>query len=330
MILAGDVGGTKTRLALVRAGAGPPALVSESTFPSRDYPGIEPIVREFVSAHPEPVAAACLGVPGPVRDGRCLTTTLAWEVDARDLGRVLNLPAVDLINDLEASAHGIAGLAPKDLLLVYPGSPGAAGNAALISPGTGLGEAGLFWDGRRHRPFACEGGHASFAPRGDLQIDLLRYLYRRFDHVSWERIVSGPGLVSLYRFLRDTGRGEEPEWLAEEMGRDDPAAAISAAALEGRSVLCERALELFVELLAAEAGNLALKVMATGGVYLGGGIVPRIAAWLTRPIFLQAFTAAGRMRPLLEAMPVRAILNQKVAILGAALYTLRDRGPVIP
>jgi glucokinase len=225
-----------------------------------------------------------------------------------------------LLNDLEANAYGIATLAPEDFLTLNEGAPQAEGNAAVIAAGTGLGEAGLYWDGRRHRPFASEGGHASFAPSNTLQVELLRYLLTHFTHVSWERVLSGPGLHTIYTFLRDTGRGIEPAWLSEEIHTGDPAAAISGAALEDRCALCMQALDLFVALYGAEAGNLALKVMATGGVFVGGGIAPKIIEKLKDATFMQAFTAKGRLQPLLETIPVHVILNDQTALYGAARY----------
>jgi glucokinase len=324
MILAGDVGATKTRVALFEAAAPGPRPVAEETFPSAAHAGLSSILAAFRRAHPAPIGAACVGVAGPVRDGRCSTTNLPWVIDAREVARDLGLSSALVLNDLEASAWALPCLEPRQLLTLHPGAPDPGGNAALVSPGTGLGEAGLYWDGRRHRPFATEGGHASFAPADDLQAGLWRHLRARHRHVSWERVLSGPGLVSLYAFLRDTGRGEEPEWLRDALRRDDPAAVISDAALAGRSELCGQALDLFVRLLGTEAGNFALSVMATGGVYLGGGIVPKILPRLQGPAFLEAFVAKGRMRPLLESMPVRAVLDDRIALLGAARRVLEE------
>jgi len=317
MILAGDIGGTKTTVALFERDL---ALVVEKTFHSREHAGLGEIVRGFVAENRQPVERACFGVAGPVREGRCKTTNLPWVVDARDLAADLGLRSVGLINDLEASAWGLAALKPEDLVVLSEGAPGARGNAALIAAGTGLGEAGLFWDGARHRPFACEGGHATFGPRNALEADLARYLIERFEHASWERVLSGSGLESIYLFLRDSGRGEEAGWLAERMRGADPAAVISQAALEETDPLCVQTLDLFVSLYGAEAGNLALKMMATGGVYVGGGIAPKIAQKMKGAAFLDGFYAKGRMRPLLESMPVRIILNERTALLGAARY----------
>lgn len=318
MILAGDIGGTNSRLAFALPQGERFKIEVEQTYSSREHDNLESVVADFVARHGRRVEHACFGVAGPVRHGRCEATNLPWAIDARRLARQLDLPAAGLINDLEANAYGIAVLEDKDFVVLNPGDPGAEGNAAILSAGTGLGEAGLYWDGRRHRVFASEGGHADFAPRTELEIDLLRHLLTLFDRVSYERVLSGPGLLHIYEFLRDTGRGEEPLWLAEKMRGQDPAAVISREALEGKSETCARALELFVSLYGAEAGNLALKIMATGGLFLGGGIAPKIVAKLKEPGFLEAFTDKGRMKPLLEAVPVRVILNDMTALLGAA------------
>jgi glucokinase len=318
MILAGDVGGTNTRLAVFDDKGGRLTPTAESTFPSREHPSLESVLRTFNAAHPLPIDRACFGVAGPVRHGRSDATNLAWVVDARLVAGELGLQAVGLINDLEANAWGIGVLERDDLAVLNAGAPDAEGNQAIISAGTGLGEAGLAWDGTQHRPFATEGGHSDFAPRNHLEMELLDYLLKQFRRVSYERVVSGPGLLNIYRFLRDTGRGEEPAWLAEKLRDQDPGAVVSQAALDGKSDLCVQALDLFVSLYGAEAGNLALKLLATGGVYLGGGIAPKIISKLQDPIFLNAFTAKGRLKPLLQAMPVRVILNDRTALLGAA------------
>src|SRR5437867_9114301 len=303
MILAGDIGGTKTRLALFAPGPGRSDPVSERTYSSQEYPGLEVIAREFLRAAGAAIESACFGVAGPVKDGRSSTTNLAWVVDARDLARDLRLPRVALLNDLEASAFGLEALRSDEVVVLQEGIPGAAGNQALIAAGTGLGEAALYWNGRRHRVFATEGGHAGFAPADETQIELLRYLVGRFEPVSWERVLSGPGLVNIYSCLRDSGRGEEPSWLADEISAGEPAAVISAAALSGRSALCSEALDLFVALYGAESGNLALKVMATGGVFIGGGIAPKIPVRARGPGVVRAVVAEGPLSAPPQAMP---------------------------
>ncbi|HXZ30807.1 MAG TPA: glucokinase [Terriglobales bacterium] len=322
MILAGDIGGTHTRLAFFDVSNGQLQPAALSVFSSREYQGLDEIATAFVAdskLHPD---AACFGVAGPVRDGRVETPNLPWIVESKRLAEELKLKKIALINDLEANAWGIATLSSNDLVLLNPMTAEAAGNQAVISAGTGLGEAGLYWDGKQHHIFASEGGHADFAPRTELEIELLRYLAARYGHVSFERVVSGPGLVNIFYFLRDTHRGEEPEWLAEEILHGDPAAAITRAALEGKSPLGEQALDIFISLYAAEAGNLALKVMATGGVFLGGGIAPKLLSRIVGPLFMQSFIGKGRMQPLLEGIPVKVIINDKTALLGAARCAL--------
>ena len=318
LILAGDIGGTNTRLAYFAADEERVRLVDLQVFPSRNYSALEDVLAEFVTTRKLPIERACFGVAGPVKRGRCVTSNLPWEVDARLLARQLDLETALLINDLEANAYGIAALAPEDFVVLNEGEPNAAGNAALISAGTGLGEAGLHWERGRHTPFASEGGHADFAPRNETEVELLFYLLRRHKRVSYERVLSGPGLYNIYQFLRDTGRGEEPASLAEQLRDQDPAPIISRAALDGSSELCARALEMFVSLYGAEAGNLVLKLMATGGLYLGGGIAPRIIDKLRGPTFRTAVTTKGRLSPLLVATPVRVIMNDQTALLGAA------------
>jgi len=318
VILAGDIGGTNSRLAFFDVRNGDFRLVSASVFPSREYSGLDEIVSHFVdssSLHPD---AACFGIAGPVRNGRVETSNLPWTIEARRLADELKLPKAVLINDLEANAWGISTLDAKDVLCLNPVKGHPVGNQAVIAAGTGLGEAGMYWDGSKHHIFACEGGHSDFAPRNELEIELFRYLAARYGHVSYERIVSGPGLVNVFHFLRDTKRGEEPKWLTEKMQTSDPAAAISRAALNAECPLCEHALDLFISIYAAEAGNLALKLFATGGVYLGGGIAPKLVSKLAGPLFMQAFVGKGRMQPLLEAMPVKVITNEQTALMGAA------------
>jgi glucokinase len=293
-------------------------------FPSRKYESLDAIVREFVATHTPRLRSACFGVAGPVKYGRVETPNLAWLVEAGQLAHELGLKNVVLINDLEANAYGIAMLATEDFVVLNAGAPVANGNLALIAAGTGLGEAGLHWEGDHYQPFPSEGGHVDFAPRHALEVELLCYLLQQYEHVSYERVLSGPGLYNIYKFLRDTGRGDEPAWLAQQIRQGDPAAAISRAALAGSCALCVQALEMFVSIYGAEAGNLALKVLATGGVFVGGGIAPRIIQKLQDTTFMQALVAKGRMQALLEAIPVRVILNDQTALLGAARLAMRQ------
>jgi glucokinase len=295
-------------------------LVVEQRYASRDCGSLEEILRAFVSAHDRAADCAAFGIAGPVRQGRVETPNLSWVVEAQSLEQELGLKSVGLINDLEANAYGIATLSEEDFEVLNVGAPAAAGNAAVISAGTGLGEAGLLWDGTRYHPFACEGGHADFSPRSETEIELLRYLLGRFGRVSWERVVSGPGLYRIYEFLRDSGRGEEPPWLAAQIRQKDPSLVVSQHGLRNTARICAEALDHFVSLYGAEAGNLALKMMATGGIYLGGGIAPKIVEKLKGPGFMAAFAAKGRLKSLLADIPVRVILNDKTALFGAARY----------
>ncbi len=318
MILAGDIGGTNARLAYFQPQNGHLRLVSERVFPSREHSELGEIVSQFLDDSKTRPDAACFGIAGPVRNGRVETSNLPWVVEQSRLAKQIHLPATLLINDLEASAWGIGALAPGDLVPLNRVSMPVVGNQAVIAPGTGLGEAGLFWDGSRHHVFACEGGHTDFGPQGDLQIELVRFLKARFGHVSYERILSGPGLVNVYNFLRESGCGKESAEFAAALRKGDPAAVISRAALDGTQSLAEKALDLWISVYGAEAANLALKVMATGGLFLAGGISPKILPKLTGPAFMQAFVDKGRLRPLVESIPVQVITNEKAGLLGAA------------
>lgn len=324
MILAGDIGGTKSLLAFFSPKGDPRAALHERSLPSRNYPGLAEVLTDFRKGAPGPIQLACCGVPGPVVEGRCETPNLPWVVDARELEQRLGAPVI-LTNDLEATGYGIATLRPEEFATLSEGQPNPHGNAALIAPGTGLGEAILFWDGHQHRPSASEGGHADFAPRNALEIDLLRYLLKMYDHVSYDQVATGRGLRQIYNFLRETRAADEPAWLKEELARaSDPAPVISRAALEKRSELCGKVLDLWVSLFGAEAGNLALKALSTAGVYLGGGIAPKILPKLQDGTFLAAFRDKGRLATIVSQMPVRVILNDQTALYGAAAFALRQ------
>jgi glucokinase len=316
MILAGDIGGTNARLAYFQPQDGGLHLVSESIFPSREFHDFGEIVCKFLEDSSTRPQVACFGIAGPVRDGRVATSNLPWTIEQARLAQQIHLPATLLINDLEASAWGIGGLTSTDFTSLHQ-VRNAVGNQAVIAPGTGLGEAGLFWNGKRHEIFASEGGHADFAPQGELQIELLKFLANRYGHVSYERILSGPGLVNVYDFLRKRS-GEGPENFSVNLANEDAAAEISCAALEGTNPLAEDALALWISVYGAEAGNLALKTMATGGIFLGGGISPKILPKLTEPTFMNSFLDKGRLRPLLENIPVEVVTNDKAGLLGAA------------
>ncbi len=317
MILAGDIGGTNARLAYFQPQNGHLRLVSERVFASRDYSEFGEIVSKFLQDAATPPDVTCFGIAGPVRNGRVETSNLPWVIEQSRLAKQIHLPATLLINDLEANAWGIGGLRPQDLVPLNHVAP-SVGNQAVIAPGTGLGEAGLYWDGSQHQVFASEGGHADFAPRGNLQVELLQYLESRYGHVSYERVLSGPGLINVYEFLRGKGYGDEPAGFAVQLEHEDAAAAISRAALDGTNRVAEQALDLWISVYGAEAGNLALKMMAMGGIYLSGGISPKILPKLTGPLFMRAFLEKGRLRPLLESIPVQVITDDKSGLLGAA------------
>jgi glucokinase len=318
MILAGDIGGTNARLAYFQPQNGHLRLISERIYPSREHRELGEIVTQFLEDSKTRPDVACFGIAGPVRNGRVETSNLPWVVEQSRLANQIHLPSTLLINDLEASAWGIGALAPGDLVSLNRANGPVVGNQAVIAPGTGLGEAGLFWDGRRHHVFACEGGHCDFAPQGDLQIELLRFLKARFGHVSYERILSGPGLVNVYEFLRESGCGKESAEFAAALKQGDAAAVISRAALDGTQNLAVKALDLWISVYGAEAANLALKAMATGGIFLAGGISPKVLPKLTGPLFMQAFVDKGRLRSLVESIPVQVITNEKAGLLGAA------------
>jgi len=318
MILAGDIGGTNARLAYFQPQNGHLRLVSERIYPSRAHRELGEIVTQFLEDSKTRPDAACFGIAGPVRNGRVETSNLPWVVEQSRLANQIHLPSTLLINDLEASAWGIGALAVGDLVPLNRVTGPVVGNQAVIAPGTGLGEAGLFWDGSRHHVFACEGGHGDFGPQGDLQIELLRFLKARFGHVSYERVLSGPGLVNVYEFLRQSGCGKESQEFAAALKQGDPAAVISRAALDGTQSLAMKALDLWISVYGAEAANLALKVMATGGIFLAGGISPKVLPKLTGPLFMEAFVDKGRLRPLVESIPVQVITNEKAGLLGAA------------
>jgi glucokinase len=319
MILAGDVGGTKVHLALYDFINGKLEYTRDKQYPAKDYSGLEEIVKEFLAA--EKVTAACFGVPGPVRNGRLRLTNLPWTLDSRELADALDIQHVFLINDLEANGYGIAELTAEQIYTLSEGDASQMGNRALVAAGTGLGESFLVWNGHSHTPYPSEGGHVDYAPRNEDEIDLLRFLKQKYNgRISFERIVSGMGLSNIYEFLREVRGMEEPAWLAERMAQGDPNAVITELALAAKSEICEKALDMFVSAYGAESANLALKVLSVGGLYVGGGIAPRILEKLKDGTFMKAFTDKGRLSQLLVNMPVRVILESRAALLGAAAY----------
>ena len=323
-VISGDIGGSKTRLAIFDVDGTRLHVEHEQTFASRDFTEFGDLLGIFLKDIDTPIRAA-FGVAGPVQGRLAQTTNLPWRIDADALQAKFGFQYCTLLNDLEATAIGLPALGGDDFLTLHAGAPDASGNRAVIAAGTGLGEAGLFWDGRRYHPFSTEGGHASFSPGDDLEIELLKQMQQNHEHVSWERIVSGHGLVSLHEFLRQHRNVQMPAWLQNEMRQGDAAAAITRAAQSERDSLCVETLNWFVRLYGAEAGNLALKVLSRGGMYLGGGIAPKILPFLQNGGFLDSFFSKGRMKPLLEAMPVKVVLNDRAALFGAALHVSKIR-----
>jgi len=322
-ILAGDIGGTKTNLAVYRRDWGPGEPVAEATFPSGKYSGLEVMVREFLLQVEEKVDRASFAVAGPVVNGEAKVTNLPWVMDERSLAQSLNLSSVNLLNDALAFAYAVPFLGKDDLYTLERGRPDPGGALAVVAPGTGLGEAYLTWDGPKYLAFPSEGGHADFAPANALEVGLLNYLLDRFDHVSCERVCSGRGLANIYAYLKEAGYAEEPGWLAGELGSAiDPVPLIVKAALDETRPcsLCRATLDIFVSVLGAEAGNMCLKVMATGGVYLAGGIPARILPALDQKEFMNSFRNKGRMSKLMERTPVHVVMNPKAALLGAACH----------
>jgi glucokinase len=345
MILAGDIGGTKTYLALFDWHEDRVDPVRLESFHSADYTSLEDMLTEFlvppkpptpfaelaagkseaVELEPEPptegplkIDAASFGIAGPVIQNRCQTTNLPWVVDGATLAKRFDIPKVKLLNDLEAMAHGILLLRPDEVHILNAGNPPPHNQAiALLAAGTGLGECILFWNGSRYQAMPSEGGHADFAPNNDNEIELLRHLRSNYLHVSYERVLSGPGLHAIYDYVRDSKKNE-PTWLSEEIKAGDPAAVIAEAGLKGRADIAKQALDLFASIYGAEAGNLALKAMALNGVYLGGGIAPKLLAKLKDGTFMKGFTNKGRFKRLMDSIPVKVVMNQKTPLLGAA------------
>ncbi|HWS86975.1 MAG TPA: glucokinase [Pyrinomonadaceae bacterium] len=326
MIIAGDIGGTKTNVALFEVGEGRRvgAPLAQQSYPSARYDSLEAILSDFVRRHPQArITHACFGVAGPVVRGHVDATNLTWEVFDFKLAEAIGVPSVRLINDLEATAFGIGELGPEQLYTLNEGEGGRAGHRALIAAGTGLGMAAIYSDGRGFHPMPSEGGHIDFAPRGEREFELMMYLREQIGgRVSYERVLSGIGIQNIYTFLRDRGHGEEPAWLAEEIRSGDPTAAISRAALAGRSELAVLTLEIFVEVYGAMAGNLALLLKSVGGLYVGGGIAPKIMPKLTDGTFMRNYGDKGRMSGLVMSIPVRVILDDKTALYGAARAAL--------
>lgn len=318
IVLAGDVGGTKTNLALYDKRGSGLIPVRETSLQSRQFDSLEAAIQRFLEGGPrQAIDAACLGVAGPVVEGRCVATNLPWIIDEQILSRAIPAAKVRLMNDLEAAGYGVLVLPANELRSLQAGVP-KRGSMAVIAAGTGLGEAMIVREGERRVVIATEGGHTDFAPRGDLEEDLLKYLRKEFGRVSVERILAGPGFFNLYRFLRDSGWAKESPEVADKVRSGDPAAVITSRAGSDGDPLCVKVVEMFVSIYGAEAGNLALKTLAVGGVVVAGGIAPRIIDWMTTGNFMTAFKDKGRLSPLMDGIPVQVALNPKAPLLGAA------------
>ena len=321
LVLAGDIGGTKTHLALFSVHGEKLRSESLRTFASKRYSGLVPVLQEFITGDGHKVEAACFGIAGPVVDGKVKTPNLPWMIDTAELRRALKLETVSLLNDLEAGPYGIFTLDNDEFCTLNEGTMRQSGNKALIAAGTGLGQAIMHDDGHHFHPLASEGGHGDFAPRNELEIELLRYLIGRFGHVSYERVISGPGLFNIYRFFKECRGMEEPPWLSERLSAaDDASAVVSQTAMAGEAEICVKSLQLFVSIYGAEAGNLALRAKSVRGLYIGGGIAPKILAQLKDGAFMRAFVDKGRYTDLLAAVPVQVVLNDQAALRGAAYY----------
>lgn len=318
-VLAADLGGTKTNLSLYRLDDGALQPIKQRSYRTKDHSSFQEIVKKFKNEDLPEIDSACLGVAGPVNEGVVQGTNFPWILDEKEIRGELGIRQVAIINDMEANAFGLGALEDFDFEELRKGSE-IAGNAVIISPGTGLGEAGLFWDGKAYHPFATEGGHSEFSPRNQFDADLWHFLHQKYGLVSWERILSGSGIHDIYQFLVNSRGIKEPAWFKERIFTEDPAALISHAALEGKYPVCKETIDLFVSYLATEANQFALKTKATGGIFIGGGIVPKIIKTIDKDLFNQNFIRSDRMEHLLGLMPVKAIRNEKTATYGAALY----------
>jgi len=327
MLLAGDIGGTKTILALYTHEDGPRNPHAQFTYPSARYDSLEAVVLEFKDQARVEIERATFAVAGPVMGGKAEITNLPWVMEESQLREILGLSSVKLINDLVAVGYGVPELQPEELYTLQKGHPVPGGAIGVVAPGTGLGETYLVWDGKHYHAKPSEGGHTDFAPTTPLQIGLLRYLQEKFGHVSYERICSGIGLPNIYAYLKEMGYADEREWVVTQLANAaDPTPIIIKAALDKENIsdLCRGALDTFINVLGAEAGNLALKIMATGGLYLGGGLSPRLLPLLADGTFLKSFRQKGRFADLLSQFPVHVILNPKTGLLGAASHVLGE------
>lgn len=317
-VLAADIGGTKTNLALFKKGGPELVKIRSAVYRSADYHSFGDMVRQFSGPSDRPQRIS-IAIAGPVVNHKASATNLGWGIDLAALKTELEMSDIFLLNDLEANAYGLAALRPDEFWTLNTGNPEQPGNAAIISPGTGLGEAGLFWDGQAYHPFATEGGHADFSPRSPLDVEFLQYLQGQYDHVSWERVVSGMGIYHIFQFLRDVKGHSVPDDLAKKIAVGDPAKVIGEGAQKD-CFICVNTINLFFKYLAVESSNMALKFKATGGIYIGGGIVPKLLDLLKNSDFFTHFKRAGRLQALMESISVKVVLNPEAALLGAGWY----------
>jgi glucokinase len=322
IVLAGDAGATKTSLALFKWENSHSTLLHEEKYRSQDYENIIGLINDFQKELPHP-DAICLGVAGPTLNGHAKLTNINWEINSGEISAQMGLPEVYLINDLEAAAYGLAMLTEKDITVLHKGDETIGGNVAIIAPGTGLGEAGIYWDGKTHHPFATEGGHCDFAARNEFDFELYNYLHKKFGHVSWERLVCGPGILNIFQFLRDIKKRDEPGWLTEKLNEADAPTVISQHSND--SEICNETMQLFVRYLAFESSNLVFKYKATGGLFIGGGIAPQIVSLLDNNAFYSSFCQSGRLSYLLEKVPVKVVMNTRAPLLGAAYYAYNNK-----
>jgi len=315
-ILAADIGATKTNIALCHWDGNDLLISNEATYKTKNFTDAGSLIDEFIGNDELP-AKICLAVAGPVQENKVTLTNINWQIDGDQIAKQFHREVL-LINDLEATAYSLAVLDSKDIHSIHQGERGSKGNVGIIAPGTGLGEAGLYFNGGGYHPFATEGGHSSFAPRIGIDIELYHFIKRNFEHVSWERIISGPGICTMYDFLLHVKEREEPSWIKEKMLAHDKASVISENATE--CAICKETMDMFIRYLAEESGNLVLKFKATGGLFIGGGIVPHLVSIIHEDYFLKHFSGFGRLKDLLQAVPISIILNKKAALFGAAYF----------
>lgn len=319
IVLAADVGGTKTELALFQIKKDKLVSIKNQRYATTDHNSFVKAIRQFHEDKTSVIDCACLGVAGPVDGDKVRGVNFTWEIDSKKLENDLDIKSVLLINDLQANAYGLSALEDSDFETISKGEK-IEGNAIVISPGTGLGEAGMYWDGLYYHPYATEGGHSNFAPNDELDVELWKFLNKKFGHISWERVVSGQGINNIYEFLRNYRGEKEPDWLTEQLKGDNPSKVISAAAMEKTDSICVETMQLFLKYLAVESSQLALKAKATSGIYIGGGITPKILSLIDKKEFYKNFINVGRMEHLLKTIPIKVVLNDKTALMGAAYY----------